>query len=145
MTVIGRLLAIFFGLILAALAGSLVLMLGVLLPESADLLAELQQDGALGPLIGVVGVFVWGVTLVPAVLVIILFEAFSVRSVIIYGLAGAALAAAGLFGSGLIGAADAPIQAIFTRANEVVIASGIAAGFAYWLIAGRRAGRWRRV
>jgi hypothetical protein len=145
MTVIGRILAIFFGLIVAALAGGLVLMLGAFLPESSDLLADMDQQGMLGPMIGIVGVVVWGVTLVPAVVVVIFLELLSVRSVVIYGLIGAGLAAMFLFGGGFLAVDDTAARALFTRANEVVIGAGVAAGFAYWLIAGRNAGRWRRL
>ncbi|HTK14096.1 MAG TPA: hypothetical protein VL402_09855 [Xanthobacteraceae bacterium] len=145
MTAIGRVFLIFFALIVAAGAAGLVIVLGTVLPDTTGLLADMQADGSFTALVGLFGFLVWGLSLVPALLMIVVLEAFAIRSILVYGILGGVLAMLFLYGSGFAQALTQPLDHMFTRANEVVLAAGIAGGMAYWLVAGRSAGRWRRV
>ena len=87
--------------------------------------------------LGALIIFVIG--FLPTLLVIVITEGFALRSVVVYGVIGAALALAMAFGldfSGYRAAADIDIA----REREVFAAAGIAGGMVYWLFAGRRAG-----
>jgi hypothetical protein len=82
--------------------------------------------------------------LLPAVLVIVVSEVARMRSFIYYGVGGALVALAAYYGS------DISVQLENTTdvtpvANtlQLAAAAGILGGLAYWLIAGRNAGRWR--
>ena len=73
---------------------------------------------------------------------IALAEGLALRSILVYGVIGAALAlvmAYGLDFAGYVVAPDSP----FAREREVLAAAGIAGGFVYWLFAGRNAGAWK--
>jgi len=82
--------------------------------------------------------------LLPAVLVIVVSEVARMRSFIYYGVGGALVGLAAYYGS------DISVQLENTTdvtpvANtlQLAAAAGILGGLAYWLIAGRNAGRWR--
>jgi hypothetical protein len=78
--------------------------------------------------------------------VILLAESFSVRSVLVYAVAGGLI---GLFCGYTLGFVEYAhrfrIDAPFGTNFELMAAAGIAAGLVYWLIAGRTAGFWRGV
>ena len=98
---------------------------------------------------GLVGLGIAG-GLVPcwdAVALIVLAEAFKIRSLLINTAVGAALLVAGYYGSGLSQSRyeesiDAP-PPVIPRQAEIAAAAGAVGGFIYWFIAGRNAGRWR--
>ena len=82
----------------------------------------------------------------PMLIAVVLAEAFSLRSVLIHGIGGAALfllasqgAGVGRSGEESIDHAPPPIS----REAEIAAAAGVAFGLTYWLIAGRKSGRWR--
>jgi hypothetical protein len=143
MTAVGRVFLIFFALIAAAFAAGLVIVLGTVLPDTTGLLSDMQADGSFTAIVGLFGVLVWGLSLVPALLMIVVLEAFAVRSILVYGTLGGVLAMLFLYGSGFAQALTQPLDRLFVHTNEVVLAAGIAGGMAYWLVAGRSAGRWR--
>jgi hypothetical protein len=87
--------------------------------------------------------FIGVIALLPTLLVIILAEGFAWRSIILYGALGGVLALALCCGMGFasyIGERDG----FLAREREVQAAAGIAGGLVYWLLAGRRAGAWKR-
>jgi hypothetical protein len=90
--------------------------------------------------LGALVIFVVG--FLPVLLVVVIAEGFGLRSVIVYGVIGGALALAagyGLdFGRYLV-AHDGDLN----NEREVIAAAGIAGGLVYWLVAGRKAGAWR--
>lgn len=80
-------------------------------------------------------------------ILIVLAEAFKVRSLLAHLAVGAAMLALVYVGSGLAPPSyeeliDYPPPPI-SRDVELAAAAGAVFGFAYWLIAGRNAGRWR--
>jgi hypothetical protein len=146
MALLGRILVIVFALAVASVAAGLVVTFGLLLPEFSDLAAEAADHGVLGVVIGFAAVVVSAFAVVPALLLILVAEAFAIRSVLVYALAGGALALfyyAGL-GFGWTGDRfDSGSGLPFRSGAEILGAAGIAFGFVYWAIAGRRAGAWR--
>jgi hypothetical protein len=137
MRLFGRMLWVLFAFLIASTAAALVVTMGSLEAEAADPGAGIVLDEALGLVVGVSGVLIAAVTLIPAALLIAIAEGLRLRSFVFYALAGAAMACYGGLGRGF----TAKIG--FDHASEVLAASGIAAGLIYWLLAGRRAGAWR--
>ncbi len=147
MRLLGRIFVILFALWIATMAAGLVWSIGLL--------------GAQWPAVsGDVGdrVVFWGAAFVasgitasllflPTLIAVVVAEAFSVRSIFIYALGGAVLFLIAYQGAGLgrsnyeesIDRAPPPVS----REFQIAAGSGIAFGFVYWLIAGRKAGRWR--
>jgi hypothetical protein len=80
------------------------------------------------------------VTLLPGVVTALIAEAFAIRSWIYHAACGGAAAWVGLV---TLGPLDAEYD--FTNTPLVMIGAGIAAGFAYWLVAGWSAGFWKPV
>jgi hypothetical protein len=137
MRLLGRMLWVLFAFLIASTAAALVMTLGSLDPDPADPGAGVVPDEALGLIVGVSGVLIAAVTLIPAALLIAIAEGLRLRSFVFYALAGAAMACYGGLGRGFTAKLG------FDHTSEVWAASGIAAGLIYWLLAGRQAGAWR--
>lgn len=138
MALLGRILVILFALFCAGLAASTVLTVAVLAPGWGDLLLLSWETGSLAVVIGLGGVIVSTVALLPVTAAIAVAEAFAWRSVLFYAAVGLALALWASFGFEPAGPEEA-----FAREREISAAAGIAAGLVYWAVAGRRAGAWR--
>jgi len=143
---IGRIIAILFALWLATMAAGIVWSYGLLHAEWQ----EITADPA--------GRFVfWGATFLasgmtaallflPTLIAVVLAEAFSLRSLLVYAAGGAAMMLFAYYGAGFgrtyEESIDRPPPPI-SREGEIAAAAGAVFGFTYWLIAGRNAGRWR--
>jgi hypothetical protein len=148
MSVIARIIMAFIGYGFACVAAALVLTLGSLAPNWNDVMAPLgPQAGAaesiaLWSVTGLAAIIIFSVGFLPAMLAIALTEGLALRSAVVYGVIGAALALAMAYGldfAGYIATAGGDLA----HNREVFAASGIAGGLVYWLIAGRRAGTWK--
>ena len=144
MTLIVRVFVILFAVWLATIAAGLVMSIGLL---------GTQVAGAVDP----VDRFVfWGATFVasgmtatliflPMLLAVVLTEVFALRSLLIYAAGGAAIMLLAYQGAGFgryeesIDRAPPPIS----REAQIAAGAGVAFGLTYWLIAGRKAGRWK--
>jgi hypothetical protein len=144
MSLFGRILVVIFGLIIAIIVAGITLAIGIVLPEWA----AMDSDPIERVIFFFVAFFATGLVvafaLLPAVLVIVVSEVARMRSFIYYGVGGALVALASYYGS------DISVQLENTTdvtpvANtlQLAAAAGILGGLAYWLIAGRNAGRWR--
>ena len=144
MALFGRILVIIFGLAIAIMVAGITLALGIVLPEWA----AMDSDPVERVIFFFVAFFATGLVvtfaLLPAVLVIVVSEVARMRSFIYYCVGGALVALAAYYG------ADISVQLENTTdvtpvANtlQLAAAAGILGGLAYWLIAGRNAGRWR--
>jgi hypothetical protein len=88
--------------------------------------------------------YVGTVALLPAVVVIAISEAARMRSFIYYGVGGALVALASYYGSDIsIRLENTTDVTPVANTLQLAAAAGILGGLAYWLIAGRNAGRWR--
>jgi len=148
MTALVRLFMLFIAYMLACLAASLVLALGTFAPDWNFLFASFgphsreAQSAAEWIIVGFGAFVIFILALFPALLIVVITEGFALRSIVVYGLIGGALAltmAYGLDFAGYVAPADVDVA----RQREVFAAAGIAGGLVFWLVAGRRAGAWK--
>ena len=143
MALIWRLFVILFAFLVASFAAGVIVVAAVMYPEWSSLdLGPMDRD-AFAVAAGFGFVFVSGFALLPAMIMALVTEAFTIRSLLFYALGGA------LFGLGVYLASTQFDPAAMTfvgidrRELEVMTGAGIVAGLVYWAIAGRRAGAWR--
>jgi hypothetical protein len=147
MRFIGRLFVIIFAVVFASLAAGVAIAVGILGPQWQAIQADPVGRFFFGGLVVVGGVFTGAISILPLAISIAVAETFKIRSVLINMAAGALLLLAGYYGSGFarpsyeesIDAAPPPVS----RETQIAAAAGAIFGFAYWLVAGRNAGRWR--
>jgi hypothetical protein len=90
--------------------------------------------------------FTGAVGFLPVVTLIVLAEAFKIRSLIANAAAGALLLVLGAYSSGINRSGEESIDRPpppVSRPLEIAAAGGAVFGLVYWLLAGRNAGRWR--
>ena len=139
MALLGRMVVVLFAFLMACLVAAIVLQVCILMPFWGARAAPDFGEGVFQLLVGVNFFFIAMLALLPAIAVIAVAEALRLRSAVFYAAAGGLLALALCHGLGFTAAA--PDVAIAPWI-EAFAASGIVAGLAYWLIAGRNAGRW---
>jgi hypothetical protein len=148
MTVLGRLMLMFLGYVMGCVAAAVVLTLGSLGPEWNDIAAQFGpqppgvESAALWSVTALAAIVIFVVGFLPVLLAIALAEGLALRSAVIYGVIGAALALAMAYGLDFAGYITAPDDQTGHN-TEVFAAAGIAGGLAYWLFAGRKAGAWK--
>jgi hypothetical protein len=144
MSLIGRIFVIFFALIAAIIVAGIVLSIGIVAPEWPWLDSDPLERVMFFAVSFFATSYVGATAFVPALLSILFAEIARMRSVLYYGVAGAVVGLASYFGSDIelrlenttdVAPAGHPLQ--------LAAAAGIIGGLAYWLIAGRNAGRWR--
>jgi len=145
MSLFGRIIVIIFGLLVAIMVAGITLAIGIVLPEWATMDSDPVERVIFFFAAFFATSYVGAVAIFPAALVIVILEAARMRSFLYYGIGGALVALASYYGS------DISVQLENTTdvtpvANtlQLAAAAGILGGLAYWLIAGRNAGRWRR-
>ena len=139
---IGRIFVVLFACLVASLAAGFVVAIAVLIPEVGLAFGPYEQ-GAMGVMMAFGFVFLTASALLPVLLVIVFAEAVPIRSVLFYAVAGAGLGLMLHFSLNDWDTRAFTAGAFARRELEIMVAAGIAAGFVYWLIAGRNAGRWR--
>src|ERR1700722_10571420 len=92
MAVLVRIAMIVLAYVLACVAASLILTIGTLTPEWDDLTALGMQSLAVWAVVMVAAVAIAAIAMMPALLVIVLTEAFAWRSSLIYAALGGVLA-----------------------------------------------------
>ena len=144
MSFFGRIIVIIFGLLVAIIVAGITLAIGIVLPEWATMDSDPIERVIFFFAAFFATSYVGAVAIFPAALVIVILEAARMRSFLYYGIGGALVALASYYGS------DISVQLENTTdvtpvANtlQLAAAAGILGGLAYWLIAGRNAGRWR--
>jgi hypothetical protein len=148
MAVLYRIMMIFAGYTAACIAASLVLALGTLGPDSNDLFSSFginsahAQSTAMWIIVGLGAVLIFAIGFLPTLLVIALAEGLALRSIVVYGVIGAALALAAAYGLDFAGYVVQPGSDL-AHEREVFAAAGIAGGLVYWMFAGRSAGVWK--
>ena len=142
MALIGRLFAILFGSLFACLAAGMIVVGAVLYPEFSDLGGGIDQS-AINVVLGFGFIFLSGFALLPALIVVLITEAFYIRSVLAYAIGGALVGAACYLGLIPFDPATMKFDGIIRRHLEIMTGAGIVAGLVYWVIAGRNAGVWR--
>ena len=143
MALIGRLFAILFGFLAACFVAGMIVVVALLCPEFTDLGIEPPDPDTLNIVLGFGFIFVSGFALVPAMILVLITEAFYIRSSLAYAAGGAICGAACYLGLIPFDPATMHFEGIVRRHLEIMTGAGVVAGFAYWLIAGRNAGVWR--
>ena len=139
MALIGRLFVILF----ACLAAGMIVVGAVLYPEFSDLGSGQIDQSAINVVLGFGFIFLSGFALLPALIVVLITEAFYVRGVLTYAVGGAIVGAACYLGLVPFDPATLRFDGIVRRHLEIMTGAGIVAGLIYWMIAGRSAGAWR--
>ena len=146
MALIGRIVVILFGLFMATAMAGIAAAIGLLGLE----MHMLGPDPADHIIFWGTAAFASGVTVfvgfLPILIAVVVAEAYAVRSLLIYALAGAAIFLLGYYSAGFTSAYEESIDRPpppISRQAEIAAAVGVVFGFTYWLIAGRNSGRWR--
>ena len=143
MALIGRLFVIFFALLAACFVAGMIVVGAILFPEFSDLGSGPVDPGALNIMLGFGFIFVSGFALVPAMVVVVVTEAFYVRSALTYAVGGGLVGLACYLGLVPFDVDQLRFEGIVRRHLEIMTGAGIVAGMVYWMIAGRNAGAWR--
>ena len=143
MALLARIFVVLFAFVLACVAAAAVMTFALLLPEWSELIDRYPDQQSIAVVVGLSAVFFSIYAMLPAMLIIALAEGFRLRSVLVYLLAGAALALGSAYGWDLR-LLRSPDDDLGARGAEIMAAVGIVGGFVYWAVAGRSAGAWRR-
>jgi hypothetical protein len=143
MGLIGRLFIILFAFLAACFVAGTIVVTAILFPEFSNLGAGPIDQGAIDVILGFGFIFVSGFALIPATLIALITEAFSIRSLLAYAIGGGAVGLACYLGLVPFDPDTLQFDGIVRRHLEIMTGAGIGGGLVYWLIAGRNAGRWR--
>ena len=143
MALIGRLFVVFFAFLFACLAAGMIVVGAVLYPEFSDLGTGPIDQSAINVVLGFGFIFISGFALLPALIVVLITEAFYIRGVLTYAIGGAIVGAACYLGLIPFDPDTLHFEGIVRRHLEIMTGAGIVAGLVYWMIAGRNAGAWR--
>src|SRR6516225_12170427 len=143
MALIGRLFVIAFAFLAACLVAGMIIVGAVMFPEFSDLGSGPIDQGAIDIIIGFGFIFISGFALLPAVIIALITEAFSIRSALAYAVGGGFVGLACYLGLVPFDPQTLRFEGIVRRHLEIMTGAGIVAGMVYWMIAGRNAGAWR--
>ena len=143
MALIGRIFVILFTFLAACFVAGMIVVGAVLYPEFSDLGSGPIDQGALNVVLGFGFIFLSGFALLPALVVVLVTEAFYIRSVLAYAVGGAVVGAACYLGLVPFDPDTLRFDGIVHRHLEIMTGAGIVSGLVYWMIAGRTAGAWR--
>lgn len=141
LSAVGRIIWVPIAFVIAAtVAIAILVTLGMeRVTQSMHGVSDSEGIGALLDVLQQASLLASGLTLVPALLAVIVGEVARIRSALYYVLAGgAALAAIPLISRmSQVAIPDGPVTPVIVW--QVFATAGFAGGFAYWLLAGRRA------
>ena len=143
MALIGRLFVIFLAFLAACLAAGVIVVGAVLIPELSSF-ENTTDQGVVDVILALGFIFVSGFALLPAMVIALVTEAFSIRGVLAYAVGGGLVGLACYLGLVPFDPDTMRFEGIVRRHLEIMTGAGIVAGFVYWLIAGRNAGAWRQ-
>lgn len=146
MAFIGRLFVILFAVILSSMTSGIAIAVGLLGPAWHSLSGDMGERFIFWGTSFVGAAATGAAGMLPLLILIVIAEAFKIRSLLVHAVAGAALMLLALYGSGVQGPYEESIDHApppISRDAEIAAAAGIVFGLTYWLVAGRNAGRWR--
>jgi len=144
MSLFGRILVIFFALIVAIVAAGIVLAIGIVAPDWAGVDSDPFERVSFFIVSFFATSFVGAVAMLPALVVIVISEAARLRNFLYYGVGGALVGLASYYGTDIsVRLENTTDVAPVGNSLQLAAAAGIVGGVVYWLIAGRNAGRWR--
>ena len=142
MALLGRIFVVIFSFVFACLAAALVMTLAIVLPDRVISFDDPGAYQSFAVVVGLAATLFSVFAMFPAMIIIAIAEGLRLRSVLFYTIAGGALALVATFGWEFAGTGAGPKEALGSG-REMLAAAGILAGFFYWLLAGRNAGKWR--
>ena len=128
MALIGRLFVIFFAFLAACLVAGMIVVGAVLYPEFSDLGSGPIDQSAINVVLGFGFIFLSGFALLPALIVVLITEAFYIRSVLAYAVGGAIVGAACYLGLVPFDPETLQFDGIVRRHLEIMTGAGIVAG-----------------
>jgi hypothetical protein len=146
MALLGRIFVILFALWIATMAAGIVWSVGLLSSQWSGMSGDPADRAVFWGAAFIASGITATLLFLPALIAVVLAEAFAVRS-FFFNVAGAVVLALLAFqGAGLGRTYEESIDhppPLIPHDLHVAIAAGIVFGVVYWLIAGRKAGRWR--
>ena len=144
MRFIGRVFVVFFAFLIACLAAGLTFALGLFGTEWQLMQSDPVARGTFWIATAIGTSFTGAKAFLPLLLVVILAEAFKFRSIIFYALAGVGIALVAWYGLGFVNPYEESIDqpGPISHGLQQVIAAGVVFGLTYWVLAGRKAGKW---
>jgi hypothetical protein len=144
---IGRIFVVIFAVLIASLASGIAIAMGLFGPQWHAFTGNPFEGVAFTVTVFFGAVLTGAIGLLPLAVLIGIAEAFKVRSLLAYAVAGVAVLLISYQTSGLpppsyeesIDRAPPPVS----HDTEVIMAAGVVFGLTYWALAGRNAGRWR--
>ena len=143
MALIGRLFVVFLAFLLACFFAGIIVVGAMLYPEIGNFPDAPIDQSAIDIVLGFGFIFISGFALLPALIVVLITEAFYIRSVLAYAVGGAIVGAVCYLGLVPFDPDTMHFDGIVRRHMEIMTGAGIVAGLVYWLVAGRAAGAWR--
>jgi hypothetical protein len=144
MSLLGRIIVIFIALMVAITVAGITLAIGIVAPDWAGVDSDPFERGSFFIISFFATSFAGAVAMLPALMVIVVAEAARMRSFLYYGVGGALVGLASYFGSDVSERLENTTDVVpVGHSLQLAAAAGIIGGLAYWLMAGRNAGRWR--
>ena len=144
MSLFGRIIVIFFALIVAIVAAGVVLAIGIVAPDWAGIDSDPFERVSFFIVSFFATSLVGAVAMLPALVVVVISEAARLRHFLYYGVGGALVGLSSYYGSDIsVRLENTTDVAPVGNSLQLAAAAGIVGGIVYWLIAGRNAGRWR--
>ena len=140
----GRIIVIAFALIVASMVAGIALAIGIVAPDWPWLDSDPIERVSFFVVSFFATSFIGATAFVPAVLLVVVAEVMRLRSLLYYAAAGAVVGLTSYYGSNVeLRLENTTDVAPAFHPLQLAAAAGIVGGLAYWLLAGRNAGRWR--
>jgi hypothetical protein len=146
MALLGRIFVILFALWIATMVAGVVWSVGLLGAQWPALSGDVGDRVVFWGAAFIASGITASLLFVPMLIAVVLAEAFAVRSLLINVFGAVALVLLAYQGTGFGRNGEESIDQappLVSREFEIAVAAGVAFGLTYWLIAGRKAGRWR--
>ena len=141
-----RSIVIAFAFLISCMVAAFVVAYGLVAPELSEIKGTPEFFLVFLFFGGAAGVVTPFYVFAPSFVAILIAEMLSLRSVLYYAFAGALIGAIAYFMTDIAGRiAGRGTVVPMTQELQWLVAAGIVAGFVFWLIAGRNAGRWKGV
>lgn len=140
----GRIIVIAFALIVASMVAGITLAVGIIAPDWPWLDSDPIERVSFFVVSFFATSFIGATAFVPAVLLVVVAEVMRLRRLLYYAAAGAVVGLTSYYGSNVeLRLENTTDVAPAFHPLQLAAAAGIVGGLAYWLLAGRNAGRWR--
>ncbi len=153
MRILGRIIVIFFAVLLASIAAGIAIAMGIYGPQWHSVSGDIGERFFFWVTAFFASAFAGRLVMLPTAVLIVIAEIFKIRSLLANVAAGAAMMALVFYSATFSRPSyeeliDRPQTGVsrevpLSHDIEIAAAAGAVFGMAYWLIAGRNAGRWR--